>query len=184
MPNDLWNDRSETEVVGKRLSFNPFHDSLKDGAVKIENVQETVDRLWESHAGVVAVPDGLYVVGICNTWFFRWTTDNQQQLMKAFTEAESYDGPSLIMCCARCINQGIKKGMGNVVAAGQGQNVARQAAIRAGIPKKTGAFTVNKLCASGMKAVAQALFSKSESTYEWLYNILHRNINNYISNID
>ena len=85
--------------------------------------------------------------------------------MKAFTEAESYDGPSLIMCCAPCINQGIK-GMGNVVAAGQGQNVARQAAIRAGIPKKTGAFTVNRFCASGMKAVAQALSSKSESRYE------------------
>jgi len=111
MPNDLWNDRSETEVAGKRLSFNPFHDSLTDGAVKIENIQETVDRLWESHAGVVTFPDGLYVVGICNTWFFRWTTDNQQQLMKAFTEAESYDGPSLIMCCAPSINQGIKKGM-------------------------------------------------------------------------
>jgi pyruvate/2-oxoacid:ferredoxin oxidoreductase beta subunit len=37
---------------------------------------------------------------------------NKQQLMKAFTEAESYDGPSLIICYAPCINQGIKKGMG------------------------------------------------------------------------
>ena len=46
--------------------------------------------------------------------------------------------------------------MGNVVAAGQGQNVARQAMIRAGIAKETGAYTVNKLCASGMKAVALA----------------------------
>ena len=46
--------------------------------------------------------------------------------------------------------------MGNVVAAGQGQNVARQASIRAGIPKETGAYTVNKLCASGMKAMALA----------------------------
>ncbi len=46
--------------------------------------------------------------------------------------------------------------MGNVVGAGQGQNVARQASIRAGIPKETNAFTVNKVCASGMKAVALA----------------------------
>jgi acetyl-CoA C-acetyltransferase len=46
--------------------------------------------------------------------------------------------------------------MGNVVGAGQGQNVARQAMIRAGISKETGAFTVNKVCASGMKAVALA----------------------------
>ncbi|MBN1102164.1 MAG: acetyl-CoA C-acetyltransferase [Deltaproteobacteria bacterium] len=46
--------------------------------------------------------------------------------------------------------------MGNVVGAGQGQNVARQATIRAGIPKETNAFTINKVCASGMKAVALA----------------------------
>jgi acetyl-CoA C-acetyltransferase len=46
--------------------------------------------------------------------------------------------------------------MGNVVGAGQGQNVARQAMIRAGIAKETPAFTVNKVCASGMKAVALA----------------------------
>ncbi len=46
--------------------------------------------------------------------------------------------------------------MGNVVGAGQGQNVARQSMIRAGISKEVGAFTVNKVCASGMKAVALA----------------------------
>ncbi len=37
---------------------------------------------------------------------------NKQQLIKAFTEAEGYDGPSLIMAYAPCINHGIKKGMG------------------------------------------------------------------------
>ncbi|MBW2569566.1 MAG: pyruvate:ferredoxin (flavodoxin) oxidoreductase, partial [Deltaproteobacteria bacterium] len=37
---------------------------------------------------------------------------NKQQLVKAFTEAESYDGPSLIMAYSPCINHGIKKGMG------------------------------------------------------------------------
>jgi pyruvate-ferredoxin/flavodoxin oxidoreductase len=37
---------------------------------------------------------------------------NKQQLMKALTEAEAYDGPSLIMAYAPCINHGIKKGMG------------------------------------------------------------------------
>ncbi len=46
--------------------------------------------------------------------------------------------------------------MGNVVGAGQGQNVARQAMIKAGISKETGAFTINKVCASGMKAVTLA----------------------------
>jgi len=46
--------------------------------------------------------------------------------------------------------------MGNVLAAGQGQNIARQATIQAGIPKETSATTVNKLCASGIEAVALA----------------------------
>jgi len=43
--------------------------------------------------------------------------------------------------------------MGNVLQGGQGQNVARQATIYAGIPKETPAFTVNKVCASGLKAI-------------------------------
>ncbi len=46
--------------------------------------------------------------------------------------------------------------MGNVLGAGQGQNTARQAMIKAGIPKETNAFAINKVCASGMKAVALA----------------------------
>ena len=46
--------------------------------------------------------------------------------------------------------------MGNVVGAAQGQNVARQSMIKAGIAKETPAFTVNKVCASGMKALALA----------------------------
>ncbi|GAB6097851.1 pyruvate:ferredoxin (flavodoxin) oxidoreductase [Desulfatiferula olefinivorans] len=37
---------------------------------------------------------------------------NKQQMMKAFLEAESYPGPSVILCYAPCINQGIRKGMG------------------------------------------------------------------------
>jgi acetyl-CoA C-acetyltransferase len=43
--------------------------------------------------------------------------------------------------------------MGNVLQGGQGQNTARQACINAGIPKETPAFTVNKVCASGLKAI-------------------------------
>ena len=46
--------------------------------------------------------------------------------------------------------------MGNVVGAAQGQNVARQAMIKAGIAKETSAFSLNKVCASGMKAIALA----------------------------
>jgi acetyl-CoA C-acetyltransferase len=50
--------------------------------------------------------------------------------------------------------------MGNVLQGGQGQNTARQATIYAGLPKETNAFTVNKICASGLKAItlgAQAI---------------------------
>jgi acetyl-CoA C-acetyltransferase len=46
--------------------------------------------------------------------------------------------------------------MGNVVQAGTGQAPARQAAIFAGIPDSVPCTTVNKVCASGMKAVMQA----------------------------
>jgi acetyl-CoA C-acetyltransferase len=46
--------------------------------------------------------------------------------------------------------------MGNVLQAGQGQNPGRQATIYAGVPKETTAFTINKVCASGLKAVALA----------------------------
>ncbi len=46
--------------------------------------------------------------------------------------------------------------MGNVVGAGLGQNPARQAMIAADMPVEIGAFTVNKVCGSGMKAVVLA----------------------------
>lgn len=46
--------------------------------------------------------------------------------------------------------------MGNVVQAGTGQAPARQAAIYAGIPNTVTCTTINKVCASGMKAVMQA----------------------------
>lgn len=46
--------------------------------------------------------------------------------------------------------------MGNVVSAGVGQNPARQAAIKAGIPASVGATTINKVCGSGLKAVMLA----------------------------
>jgi acetyl-CoA C-acetyltransferase len=46
--------------------------------------------------------------------------------------------------------------MGCVLQGGQGQNVARQAMIYAGVPKETTAYTVNKLCGSGLKAITLA----------------------------
>ncbi len=51
---------------------------------------------------------------------------------------------------------------GNVLSAGLGQNVARQVAIKSGIPKEVPSFTINKVCGSGLKAVelaAQAIIA-------------------------
>jgi len=45
---------------------------------------------------------------------------------------------------------------GNVLTTAQGQNPARQASMGAGIPKEVPAFTINKVCASGLKAVSLA----------------------------
>ncbi|MCG3090008.1 acetyl-CoA C-acetyltransferase [Sporosarcina cyprini] len=43
--------------------------------------------------------------------------------------------------------------MGNVLQAGNGQNPARQAAVKAGLPETVPAMTINKVCGSGLKAV-------------------------------
>ncbi len=44
--------------------------------------------------------------------------------------------------------------LGQVLGAGEGQNPARQAAIKAGIPDSKTAFGLNQLCGSGLRAVA------------------------------
>ncbi len=46
--------------------------------------------------------------------------------------------------------------VGNVCGAGLGQNVARQISIHSGIPEHVPAYTVNKVCGSGMKAISLA----------------------------
>lgn len=46
--------------------------------------------------------------------------------------------------------------MGNVLQAGLGQNPARQAMIKAGLPETVSALTINKVCASGLKSIALA----------------------------
>lgn len=46
--------------------------------------------------------------------------------------------------------------LGQVLAAGQGQNPARQAALYAGLPVETAATTINKVCGSGLKSIQLA----------------------------
>ncbi|MGA2795370.1 MAG: beta-ketoacyl synthase N-terminal-like domain-containing protein, partial [Roseiarcus sp.] len=47
--------------------------------------------------------------------------------------------------------------LGQVLTAGQGQNPARQAAIKAGVPQEKTAFGLNQVCGSGLRAVALGL---------------------------
>ena len=44
--------------------------------------------------------------------------------------------------------------MGHVLTAGCGENTARQVALHSGIPQEVPAFTINKLCGSGLRAVS------------------------------
>lgn len=46
--------------------------------------------------------------------------------------------------------------MGNVIQAGLGQNTARQAAVKSGLPVEVPAMTINKVCGSGLRAVSLA----------------------------
>ncbi|MCR4401291.1 MAG: acetyl-CoA C-acetyltransferase [Firmicutes bacterium] len=46
--------------------------------------------------------------------------------------------------------------MGNILQAGQGQNPARQAAVKAGLPVEVPSMTINKVCGSGLKAIVLA----------------------------
>ena len=58
--------------------------------------------------------------------------------------------------------------LGNVVSAGIGQNPARQAALKAGLPVSVPALTINKVCGSGLKAVALAALAIKAGDHEVL----------------
>ncbi len=49
--------------------------------------------------------------------------------------------------------------MGNVLQGGLGRNSARQASIAGGVPKKTAAYTLNKVCSSGLRAIINGIAS-------------------------
>lgn len=49
--------------------------------------------------------------------------------------------------------------MGNVLQAGLGQNSGRQASIEGGVPKETAAYTINKVCSSGLRAIINGMQS-------------------------
>ncbi len=49
--------------------------------------------------------------------------------------------------------------MGNVLQGGLGQNSGRQASINGGVPKETAAYTINKVCSSGLRAIIAGIHS-------------------------
>jgi len=77
-------------------------------------------------------------------------------------ELSSFSAPELGAVAVKAAIQeaGVREAdqiiMGNVLSAGQGQAPARQAALAAGLPKSTEAITLNKMCGSGLQAVASA----------------------------
>ena len=125
-------------VSGSRTPVGTFGGSLKD--VGVVDLGKTVIREAVMRAGLRPVPG---------------------ERENAYAPDRLRDEPAteLELNAARWDNSATPVAideviMGNVLAAGQGQNPARQAMIHAGICKETPAFTVNKVCASGLKAIA------------------------------
>jgi acetyl-CoA C-acetyltransferase len=125
-------------VSGSRTAIGTFGGGLKDvpvtelGAVVMKDVFKRADLRPVSSAVMQdAAPDKLKDQGLIEL------------------EKKSYDWNDDAQPVA--VDEVI---MGNVLQAAQGQNPARQAMIGAGIPKETPAYTINKVCGSGLKAIA------------------------------
>jgi acetyl-CoA C-acetyltransferase len=125
-------------VSGSRTAIGTFGSGLKNvpvvelGSIVMKDVLKRANL--KPVAGVAAMqfaPDKLRDQGITDL------------------EKKSYDWDSA--AAEVTIDEVI---MGNVLQAAQGQNPARQAMIAGGIPKETPAFTLNKVCGSGLKAIA------------------------------
>jgi len=79
----------------------------------------------------------------------------------AFAQTPAHDLGAIVLD-AICARAGIDKAevsetiLGQVLTAGQGQNPARQAHIKAGLPQESSAWSINQVCGSGLRAVAIA----------------------------
>jgi len=125
-------------VSGSRTAVGTFGGGLKDvpvtelGAVVMKDVFKRADLRPVSSAVMQdAAPDKL----------------KDQGLIELEKKAYDWNDDAQPVTVDEVI-------MGNVLQAAQGQNPARQAMIGAGIPKETPAYTINKVCGSGLKAIA------------------------------
>ena len=125
-------------VSGSRTAIGTFGGGLKDvpvtklGAVVMNDVLKRVNlRPVPSDIQKESAPDKLKDQGVIELEqkSFDWSDDAQPVSLDEVV-------------------------MGNVLQTAQGQNTARQSMIGAGIPKETPAYTINKVCGSGLKAIA------------------------------
>jgi acetyl-CoA C-acetyltransferase len=125
-------------VSGARTAIGAFGGGLKDvPAIDLAAlvIKETLKRVHlqptPSAAMKAAAPDAL----------------KDQGLIDIEKKSADWDADAAPLAVDEVI-------MGNVLQAAQGQNPARQATIRAGLSKETPAMTINKVCGSGLKAIA------------------------------
>ena len=127
-------------VSGARTAVGNFGGSLKD--VKVVDLGALVIKEAIKRAGLrPTISD--FVKSCRPTAFgeFDMTDINKKHY--------DYDDALTPVYFDECI-------MGNVIQAAQGQNPGRQASIYAGLPEETNTITINKVCASGMKAITLA----------------------------
>ena len=132
---------SEVVIVsGVRTAIGTFGGGLKDvtaarmGSIVIKDVLKRAGLRPKSSAALMGYgPKALAGAGLCEV------------------EQKYYDWPGDLKEVQ--IDEVV---MGNVLQAAQGQNPGRQAMIYAGLPKETPAYTVNKICGSGLQAVISA----------------------------
>lgn len=127
-------------VSGSRTAVGSFGGSLKDTSVV--NLGASVMRETLRKAGLRPVVSKEMLT-------FAPGKLQDQGLIDLETKAGDWDKAATEITIDEVI-------MGNVLQAGQGQNPARQAMVRAGLAKETPAFTINKVCGSGLKAIALA----------------------------
>jgi acetyl-CoA C-acetyltransferase len=127
-------------VSGARTAVGSFGGSLK--GIRTVDLGALVIREAIRRAGLR--PDVSAAVRACRPDVFR-------DMDKTGIQKKYYDYPDTAtpVYFDECI-------MGNVLQAGLGQNPGRQAGIYAGLPEETNAITINKVCASGMKAISLA----------------------------
>ena len=125
-------------VSGARTAVGTFGGMFKD--VPVVEMGATVIRAAMQKAGLKPILSEE----------MKWAAPDKLK-DQGILEIEQASGPWPKDAQAVTIDEVI---MGNVLTAGLGQNPARQSMIRAGISKETPAFTINKVCSSGLKAIA------------------------------